>query len=687
MSDLYFAADEPTRKVQYLIEKGESWFNGLTNTNYFDKIKRSWQFYHGQYYDSSHKVSYSGEVGEYVMLALNHYRNISEHIIKMITTNRPSFQARATNTDVKSQQQVNLANGLLDYYMREKKLERVLRTAVEYAVVMSRGYVKMEWNPMAGDVFDYVSKSAGPNQFTEGMEQNPQESLFNEIEEEQEQIPIFEGDVNFENLTPFDVVYDVNRNSLENQDWVMCRVSRNKYDLAAQYPELRDKILSATPKNIVDGQRVSLLFRDDTSDIYVYEFFHKKTPSMPKGNYCLFIDSDTIMIDTALPYRTLPIFAISFANILGTSFSYSTMFDLMPVQQCINSVASTIMTNINAHGVPNIISPRESGVKLAHIEGGMNFIEYDAAIVGNHKPEVLNLLNTSPEVYNYLNKLESEMEVLSAVNSVVRGDPQASLKSGSALALVQSQSLQFISGLQQSYVQLIEDTGTNLINLLRDFAHSPRIAAISGISNKSKLRNFTGEDIALVNRVIVDAGNALAQTPAGRLQIATDLIQMGLIKSPEQYLSVLTSGKLESMTEGQTNELELIREENERIINGDFPIMAIAYDLHSLHIKEHRAVAADSNLRADPELMQRLMTHINEHLELAATTRQDLLQYIGEPIMGIPPGQPGAAPGAMPNPAQQQMNPEMQEAQPPQMPMPAGSPDGGPVEAGNIPLA
>jgi hypothetical protein len=688
MSDqIYFAADEIDKKVSYLVQKGENWFNGLKISQHFAKIRTSWEFYHGFYYNSSHTISYGGEIGEYVQVAHNHYRNIADHIIKMITANRPSFQARATNIDVKSQMQVNLANGLLEYYMREKKLERVLRTAVEYAVIMSAGFIKMEWNPMAGDVYDYVQKNIP----IEGeLPENEQDLEGAKPEQsEPDQIPIFEGDVRFTNLTPYDVVYDVNRSSFLDQDWVLVRTSKNKYDLAAQFPELRDRILSAETKDYVDGQRVSLLFRDDTSDIYVYEFFHKKTPALPQGNYCLFLDSDCVMVDSPLPYRELPVYRISYADILGTPYSYSTMFDLMPIQQELNGISSTIMTNINAHGIPNIISPREAGIKLSHVEGGMNFIEYDATVAQGAKPEALKLLDTAPEVYRYLEKLEQEMETLSAISSVVRGDPQASLKSGSALALIQSQTIQFMSGLQQSYIQLIEDVGTGLINILRDFAHSPRIASIAGVSNKSKLRYFTGDDISLVNRVVVDAGNALAATPAGRLQIASDLIQMGLITSPEQYLSVLNTGRLETLTQSENDELMLVKDENERIISGDMPIMAAMFDKHSLHIREHRAVAADTNLRMDPGLMKRLNDHIQEHLDLAASARPDLMQYLHEPQFAPPQGPPPGPPGnnvqniSQP-PVQKEMNPEPKQAK---MPQPAQSPNKQPTSMNSVPLS
>ena len=75
--------------------------------------------------------------------------------------------------------------------------------------------------------------------------------------------------------------------------------------------------------------------------------------------------------------------------------------------------------------------------------------------------------------------LIQSMETISGISSVTRGNPEASLKSGTALALIQSMSLQFISGLQQNYVKLIEDVGTNLINILKDYAKTPKTIAIS----------------------------------------------------------------------------------------------------------------------------------------------------------------------------------------------------------------
>ncbi len=678
----YFAQEDSDKLVAFLEGKSGRWFTNSVNVGYFQKIRSSWEAYYGVYYNNSHSIGFAGEQGELVNIAINHFRNIGEHTVRMICANRPTFQARASNTDAKSQIQTNLANGLLEYYMREKKLERVLKTAVEQAVVLSAGYVKMEWDATSGKIYDYI-RFEKPDPITGEMT-----AELDETGEARKPIPVYEGDVKFSNLSPLDVVFDSNKESAYDHDWVLTRSTRNKFDLAEQFPELREEIVGVVTKNTPGTDRVKFTSFDDTYDIPVYEFYHKRTPAVPEGRYCLYLSQEVVLTDSPLPYRNLPIYRISPSDVMGTAYGYTIMFDLLPIQEALNSVHSAVMTNINAGAVSNIINPRGNGVTLNQVEGGMNWIEYEKQI---GPPTVMNLLNTPPEVYNYMEKLEKTMEIISAINSVVRGDPQASLKSGTSLALVQSQALQFISSLQQSYIQLIEDVGTGLINLLRDFASVPRIAAISGVSNRTKIKQFTGDDISEVNRVIVDAGNALANSAAGRTQIASDLIQMGLINTPEQYLSVLNTGKLETMTDGQNNEQILIKDENERLVNNDGPVSALAYDDHSLHLRLHKCVLADSTLRHDPELVMRVNEHIQEHLDLLRQTDPFTLSIYGQPLPPPPmPGMPGEIPppaiDGSTTPVPTETGVPVQPADMPKLPEPATVAEGAPVTAGDLPL-
>ena len=197
-------------------------------------------------------------------------------------------------------------------------------------------------------------------------------------------------------------------------------------------------------------------------------------------------------------------------------------------------------------------------------------------------------------------------------------------------------SLQYISGLQQSYVKLIETVGTQLINNLKDFAKAPRIAAIVGKYNKTLLKEFSGEDLTAINRVVVDVGNPLAKTTAGRVQMAEQMLQMNLLKTPSEYFQVINTGKLDSAFEGDLHELFLIKQENERMMEGVSPLVS-PIDQHRTHINEHRGVLADSDIRENPELVRVVMDHIAKHIDALRNTDPELLQLVGEvPLNPLP---------------------------------------------------
>ena len=649
----YFAARESNETISVLLAKAQAWFHNLDTSGYLDKLREMWAAYNGAYYSTvqnGHKISFSGEQGELANLPVNHLRNIAQNILVMITANRPAMQARAINTDYKSIVQTRLANGLLDYYLREKRLEIYLKNAVEYSIVLGSGYVKMEWNATSGEIYDHIDEEKDPET---GEIINPG-------------FPVYEGDVHFTNLSPFDVVVDSTKEG-QHHDWILCRSYKNKFDLAAKYPEQADKIKGMPSKTEYERYRFNSLGIYETDDIPVYEFYHLKTESMPVGRYMLFLDYDLCLMDTPMPYDDLPIYRITPGDIIGTPYGYTPMFDLLPIQDAINMCYSTILTNQAAFGVQSIIMPRGTDINPSQFQGGLNLIEYNATV---GKPEPLQLTSTPPELFNFMQMLIKEMETISGVSSVARCNPPENLRSGNALALLQSMSLQFMSGLQQSYVMMIEGIGTGLIKMLQRFATVPRITMIVGKKNKYEMAEFNGDDLDKVTRVVVDMGNPLSRTTAGKVEMAEQLLQMGLIKSPEQYLMIIETGQLDEMTEDTVTELMCIKSENEDLVDGK-QVIALLTDQHSLHIKEHKCVLADPELRKDPNLVKRTLDHIQEHINLLKTGDPQTLMMMGEKPL-TPPPPPGPPPGMMGPPPGPQGPPPQQMGPPP--PPPTGPP-------------
>lgn len=624
LKNQYFAAKPANEAAGILLEKSTTFYKRLNSNSFVEKIQKMWRFYYGMFSDVNvgHEVGFTGEQGELVTLPVNHFRNLASHILSMITANRPVMEARAINTDYKSLAQTYLANGILEYYMREKHLEKAIRDAVEMSIITGAGFIKLEWNATAGEAYDG---------------------------DEEEGTIDYEGELEFSVHSPLDVVVDGTKDSWADHDWVLVRSKENKYNLMSKYPELAEKINGVTPVNELDGAfNLSLWSNDSTDDVFIYEFFHRRCDAMPDGRYLLFVDSNITLLDAKLPYRVIPVFRVAPSNILGTPYGYSPMFDVFPIQEGINSLYGTIMTNQNAFGVQNIWVPKANDIQIHSLEGSLNVVE--SAV----KPESLQLTETPTEIFKFLEVLIAAAETISGINSVTRGNPQPNLESGTAMALIQSMAIQFVSGLQHSYVKIIEDVGTAIIQILKDYADTPKTVALVGKNNRTYLKEFTGDELNSINRVVVDVGNPLSRTLAGRIQIADNLLQYQLIKSPQQYFQVLNTGKIDVMFEGEMNELLLIKRENEKLMEGQL-VKALILDNHKLHIDEHRSVLSDPDLRDDNALAQNVLNHIQEHINLLRDGDPDLLIMTGQQPLQPPPQQlpPDGGQGGPPPPAPQ----------------------------------
>lgn len=641
----YFASRDPKETADILLNKDSQFYRSIYSTGYLDKIHKLYAAYHGlTYYDVSngHEVTFEGESGELTNISVNHLRNIGNHMLNLVTASRPVLEARAINTDYKSRVQTKLANGLLDYYMREKRLEARLRDAVEYAIVLGSGYIRMEWNATAGEQIDF---------------------------DDEFQTPIYEGDVEFSLVSPLDLTFDNTKEAWDQMDWVLIRSYKNKYDLMAKYPEYADEIELLPTKSSLEQFSNYIFGINETNDVPVYEFYHRRTESIPDGRYLLFLSKDIILADVPLPYHTIPLFRIAPSDILGTPYGYTPLFDLMAMQDVTNMLYSTITTNQQAFGVQNIAIPRGADISFEALSGGLNIIEYNPQ---QGKPEAINFTSTPKEVFEFLNIMVQSMETISGINSVVRGNPEANLRSGSALALVQSNSIQFMSNLAQQYNRLIEDVGTGLVKVLQTYASTKRVAAIVGINNRSYLTEFSKDDLSNINRVVVSAGNPLAKTTAGRVQMAQELLQYQLLKDPREYFSIIETGNLDTATEDPQKEIDLIVSENEKLLRGEVPPV-LDLDQHSQHILKHKSVFADVRMRENPDLVRAVNAHISMHLDSLRNADPALLSLVGETSLGMPPMQqqmPEGAPEELPNMAEQEL------PQPASMPK---SPTGAPI--------
>jgi hypothetical protein len=188
------------------------------------------------------------------------------------------------------------------------------------------------------------------------------------------------------------------------------------------------------------------------------------------------------------------------------------------------------------------------------------------------------------------------------------------------------------------------------------FQKSEDLVALIGKGRSNEIRSFKGDDLAPIRKVKVTMGNPLARTIAGKLELAEKLLASGLIKTPQQFLEVVQTGNLAQVIENETAEIGYIKWENEAFLRGELP-QVIATDDHPLHIKEHRSMTFNPDVRKNPQYHGTLLQHLQEHLDqldmMAAGNPTLLSICLGMPVQ-LPSPDPSTGVGGGAQPAQSQ---------------------------------
>jgi hypothetical protein len=690
--DQYFAAKSGEELAAELQERLTGFRSGLEQNGQFELWEKSFDLYFGRHFNKAGKkpgtaLVSMGEKGELTGFAANHYRNLIKHILTLTTNQKVAFDTRAVNTDLKSIQQTRLGNNILDYYVVEKKIGRYTKKAAEHAQVFGKGFVKAVWDPGLGKPYAADPVTGDDGQPMTDEEGKPLMKI------------VREGDPDASAPFPWQVLVDEDEEDWNKCDWVAVTALKNKFSLAARYPTLRDQITALPSVGETQSQtqwfKLQKRARKDSiaqALVEVIEFYHRKSDALPEGRYMISAGG-VVLYDGPYQYEErLPVFRVVPGELIGSTEGYSDAFDLQGPQDAYNVILSTVFSNLQALGVNVIWTPEGTNISKDQIKG---LVLMKGPAGG--EPKAINLSNTPDVLFKTLDVIERLMETLSGVNSVARGNPESSLDSGVALGLVQSMAVQFASAFQESWAELNADVGTFLLTgLIRPFAKTKRQVALGGKHNKGYMAEYMGDDLSSIDRVMVDVGNPIMKTTAGRMQIADKMLDRGLIKNPQQYLTFLSSGTYEPMVESEENQLSLIRKENEDLMEGKEAI-AIVGDSHVLHAQEHRSVLSDPMIRTlaakgDPlasQIIKNVQTHINMHKQLAESQDPFWAAISGETPIAPPPPPPGPPMDGGPMPPPDAPQPPIPEMLPPNeipaqspgnLPQPqAGSMPGGPV--------
>ena len=339
--DEYFGL-KPTQDIgKYLMDKVEEYYQHLQTTGRFALWRRVYNaYYRGE--QRGGRIRKAGRQNEYTLIFVNHFRNLIKHLCNQVTGQKPTPEPQAINTDYDSQAQTVTARGILDYYDRYADVEGFIDRSVENAGVYGEGYVSMTFDTSIGE--DYLPQQNGQM--------------------------IKTGDISFQSHTPLEVIRDISLTLSQKHNWKIVRRFENKYEYAAKYPQYADKILSIDPDKENLWKTSFEIVKAESSAIPVFTFYHDRSNILPNGRQVEFLDNDVVTFDGPLAYKHIPVYDLVPDVKEGLAFGYTIAYDLLPLQEAYDGLASIIMTNQSNFGVQNIAIPKGSNLSVSKYRMG-----------------------------------------------------------------------------------------------------------------------------------------------------------------------------------------------------------------------------------------------------------------------------------------------------------------------------
>ena len=634
MTKNYFALEETNKFIDECLGYNASWQNSVTAGN--QGIAAVWfrnlSYYYGTVlngvgYDTS--LEFGGQEGELVKMLVPQARSLNQQFLSITTKQKLNFDPLADSSDAETLDATRLAKGVLSDCVSSQKMDLKGYRLGELATLTGVSYLWTNWDIMRGRPI--------------GVGEN--DSI------------ILSGQQVTEALLPTDVIFDCTREDFYDLDWVMIRSRKNKYDLMRSYPDLADKIDKLPTINKL-GDNLMFFYNTHNDDsVFVYYVYHKTTPSLPNGRYAMFCDKDIAFTDGENPYKDpegnafIPVVQLKPEPIIATGWGYPMFSNILPTQEMMDMAFSAVASNQAAFAVQSILNPIGNDISVKNI-GNLRFLNYRPQNVpGGGAPQSLQLTQSSPETYKFIDLLLNHMQMVYNINSAMRGQPPAGVTSGTAIATLTTNGVEFSQNFIKAYVDSLETWASYTIWNYACFSDEETLVNIVGPNNTATVKSFVGKDLKPIRRVRAKISNPLMSTAAGRLQIAENLLQQGMVQDPQTYFDVLEGAPVEVMTNTVRSEDSLIYKENDDLRDGK-SVKALWYDTHDKHILHHKALTYDPDIRRNSAMLQNILAHIDEHDQLKMQ------------MQGQPQGQGQPQEGAAPAPSGEQVEEGATAAEP-----------------------
>lgn len=561
---------------------------------YFDPSARQFRnFYAGTPYLARNRL--------YVNKILPTVQNRLARLVK----SRPKYQVRPSSNDQEDRDAAKLSEQVLDMIWQNEGVSQKQLELYMWTQQAGHAYAKVCWDPTMGQMLE-----------------NP---LTGEME--------FEGDIRIDVVSPLEIFVDPLAKTLDDAQWLVQAKVRKLDYFKAQYPEkgglVKEEstwLLSAQYENRINSlnqltgaSNAQNIAQKNTAVEMAY--YERRSKDRPNGRQIITANG-VVLEDKELPVGDIPF--IKFDDILigGKYYSEAIITHLRPVQDQLNRLYNKRAKWTNQLLAGKYLSPRGSELTEETLNDQSGEVVEFTPVPGAPPPTAMPIPNMPAYAYKEEEALIAQLNDISGINEVSRGQPTGGVTAAIGLAYLTEQDDTRIGVVTRRHELQWAKFFKMVLEYVEKFYQNDRLLKIAGDSGQYLVKSFVGADLRGNTDVAVIEGSTLPGSITAKRDLILALFQQGLLGNPQdpkardKILKLLEFGDVNGIWEDYSIDMNQISSSISDLKQG-IPSEISDLDNNELHVLEKNKFRKGDNFKKLPPNAQHLfLLDIEERIKI-----------------------------------------------------------------------
>jgi hypothetical protein len=538
-------------------------------------------------------------------LIINHLFDITETKVSQLMRIKPSVDVLPKNDEFEDKNAAKSVEMLLQHLKDINNIDYLVQEVSRYAKIFGEAYLMITWDENKGDVHP---------EYKPGMlllDEAGQPVMNEKGEAEVIGKPVKIGDVKFEVELPWRIYLQRKKRYCDVEYAFRVKI-RHMEDVKADYPEKKELIQPDHDNIMFDMSSFEEHRLED--EVVEFEFFHPPSKYVPEGRYIKFVKNG-ILESKDYPYEhgRFPWRRRTDIDIPDVLNGVSFYEHIAQIQNMHTNVTTMIAKNIYLTGHAKWVMPR-GAAKIESLGNDNTIVQYQGPVA----PQLLTTQPSPPEAYQFRNDLVNDMQQISAVHGVSRGEPPKGVTAAVAMQFLNEQEAERgstdIAKHSDFVVGIFKDAAAVCGQYYQ--ADDGRMLQILGKDNQYMFKYFDAANLSKPYDIRMKLGNELAETKAMKIERVFQAMQYNReMLSPERWADLLELGNTDKMQTLITEAIRAADSENEDLMEGKDVAPPQEWEDHILHWRTHVKLIQKRSFKEEVplEIRETMINHIKTH--------------------------------------------------------------------------